>query len=133
MLPCMKNALKRHRIFTSNKSKIGLSLKEIKMDFCEEVNLVFLAHGPIALIEQGTYPVKTDNSKRDGSYGQAVFLWPGEKSRNYTGYLSKCLILPFPPKPLMAGDLESTLFLCPQTMMCLAGHWKPPFAKCLLA
>lgn len=50
-----------------------------------------------------------------------VRCWPG---------LRKCLTWPFPSKPLVVGKLES--ILCPQTLMCFAGHQMPPFAQCLL-
>lgn len=47
--------------------------------------------------------------------------------------LRKCLICPFPPKPLVVGIWDYIPCHCPQTVMYLAGHQMSPFAKGLLA
>lgn len=47
--------------------------------------------------------------------------------------LRKCLVWPFPPKPLVAGRWEYIPCHCHQTVMYPAGHQMSPFAKGLLA
>lgn len=101
------------------------------------MNLVVLTNGngPIALIERGTYLEKTDNSKKDVGIIDKLYSCDLDRDLQIKlvrcwPCLMKCLIWPFLPKSLVVGNLES--ILCLQTVMCFAGHWMSPFAKCLL-
>lgn len=139
MLPWMRNALgKRHRMFASTKNKTELPLRKMKTDFWK-MNLGVLTHGTWSASSHRIGPIswKTGNKKIRELRTSCAPVTRTEISKlNWLDVSHVWGSVWFPPKPLVVGSLKSTLCLCPQTVLCFAGHrrllvWsgRPVFAQ----